>query len=465
MFLEIDKKNAIDIALVDDTNKKITYGDITAYVDELKTFLDNRTLAFILCSNTAGAVLNFIACIENKIVPLLIKEDLDRELLNNLLNTYKPQYLILPNNMINEFLNYRIVYEAHDYSILSTCYEKYALNDELSLLLMTSGTTGSPKLVRHSYKNINFSYKNVAEFFGFIKDDVGLADLPMHYTMGLSVICSHLYAGTKVILTNHNLMSKEYWKLFDLHRITTFTGVPFSYEILDKLRFFRKTYPSLRILAEGGGRLNDGLFEKIAVYAKENNIHFFATFGATETTARLAFLNPDLAIEKIGSIGKEMPNGKLMLRDNIGNVINEMEAEGELVYKGDNVTMGYALNIDDLRKGDERQGLYVTGDIAKRDKDGCYYIIGRKSRFLKLYGLRVSLDQCENLIREEFKIDCACVGNDKKMKVYLEDDSFADNVVELLSKKIKLPINTFCAIFVDEIPRNTSGKIMYSRLE
>ena len=466
MFLNIDAHNENKIALTDDTGERMSYGQLQNFILNFKNIMPTRSVVFILCSNTIGAVAAFLACFENKVVPLLLNKDLDRALLKNLLDIYQPQYLIVPANTEVEFNKYTLVVQINNFVVLATKFPQYAINEELSFLLTTSGSTGSPKLVRHSYKNAYFSYKKVAEFFGFTAKDVGLADLPIHYTMGLSVICSHLYAGSKVVLTDYKLMSKEFWKIFNDQGITDFTGVPFSYEVFDKLGFFKKDYPALRILAEGGGRMNDVLFRKVASYCEQYGKKFYATFGTTETTARLAYLDPALAISKIGSIGRAIPGGQLSLLDaEQCNPIEEMIAEGELAYRGDNVTMGYANCKEDLHKNDERKGYYITGDIAKRDKDGCYYIIGRISRFLKLYGLRISLDQCENIIRDEFKIACACLGNDQKMIIFLENKEILEEAVSYISKKLGIYKKCFVSKYIEHIPRNNNGKVMYSQLK
>ena len=217
-------------------------------------------------------------------------------------------------------------------------------------------------------------------------------------------------------------------------------------------------------MAEGGGRLDDWLYRKVAEYADTYGKQFFATFGTTETTARLAYLNPEMALDKIGSIGKAMPGGELFLLDENGNEITTAEGEGELVYKGANVTMGYAECQSDLQKGDEHRGIYKTGDIAKRDKDGYYYIVGRIARFLKLYGLRVSLDQCERMLREAFQIDCACIGNDKYMQIFLAGEEDEHKIIRYISEKTHLPRDCFRSQRIDKIPRNDNGKILYKDL-
>lgn len=465
MFLNIDKKEKEHVALEDDFHNVLTYGDLVEFVHSFKNVIQSRNLVFLLCSNTTEMIATFISCIENKIVPLLLNKNLDNALLNVLIKTYEPQYIItdINNNISN--LEMEVKETFRGIQIYKTNYNQYNIYNDLAFLLPTSGTTGSPKLVRHSYGNINYSYKTVADFFGYTHHDIGLADLPMHYTMGLSVICSHLYAGAKVVLTNYNLMSKEFWNKFFNEDITDFTGVPFSYEIFERLRFFQKKHPTLRILAEGGGRLNDRLYKTLSQYCLENGIKFFPTFGTTETTARMAYLQPELTITKIGSIGNAIQGSELILLDNDENIISELESEGILAYRGPNVTLGYAFNKEDLLKEDERKGYYITGDIAKRDSDGCFYILGRTTRFVKLYGLRISLDQCENIIRNKFKIDCACIGNDKVIFIYIEDKELSNSIYNYIITTTGLYRHNFKMKYVTKIPRNASGKILYKELE
>ena len=172
-----------------------------------------------------------------------------------------------------------------------------------------------------------------------------------------------------------------------------------------------------------------------------------------------------MALEKQGSIGKAIPEGQLVLFDETGNEIPEMEAEGELGYRGPNVTMGYAQSMDDLALGGVFNGLYRTGDVARRDKDGYYYIVGRMSRFLKMLGYRVSLDQCENLIREKFQMDCACGGTDEKMKIFITAADRGNDVKKFISEKTGIYSSMFHVMVVDAIPRNSTGKILYKQLE
>jgi acyl-coenzyme A synthetase/AMP-(fatty) acid ligase len=153
------------------------------------------------------------------------------------------------------------------------------------------------------------------------------------------------------------------------------------------------------------------------------------------------------------------------LIDEVGNIITTPNTEGEMCYRGKNVTMGYAYNLEDLVLGDENNGLLHTGDLAYRDKDGCYYIVGRKGRFLKLFGMRVGLDECEQIIKTKFSIESACVGNDDKMIVYITNENYKQQVKDELVDKTKIVASAFEIRVTSEIPKNQTGKILYSKLE
>jgi acyl-coenzyme A synthetase/AMP-(fatty) acid ligase len=279
--------------------------------------------------------------------------------------------------------------------------------------------------------------------------------------MGLSVITSHLFAGSTVLLTQATLTDRSFWQFIKDQRATSFTGVPYSFGVLHKLRFFNMDLPYLKLLTQGGGKLKDELFKEYAEYAQKTGKKFIATYGQTEGTARMAFLKADMALKKIGSIGKAIPNGQLSLIDENGDEIVEKEAVGEMVYRGPNVTLGYALNGADLAKGDENNGVLHTGDIARRDSDGYYFIVGRISRFLKLYGTRIGLDESEQMIKSTFDVDCICTGNDEKMIIKITDEKKKDQIHKYVVEKTGLFHAAIEVVVIDEIPRNEAGKSIY----
>lgn len=461
MFLGVNRHNKDFIAVIDDSGNNITYGELCLFTERFVNVISERVLIFIVCENSIGAAAGFIASLTGRIVPLLLGNTTDRESLIKLTEIYKPQYIWTTKDHARNY-NYQTVFKEFGYELLKTDYKPYKLYNDLSFLLPTSGSTGSPKLVRHSYRNIEDNSRNVAEFFELSDKEIPIAALPIHYTMGLSVLTSHLYSGSTILLTKRNLTDKEFWEFIRKHKATSFTGVPFSFEILYKLRFLKMDLPHLKLITQGGGKLRLQLFKEYADYAYNNGKKFIATYGQTEGTARMAYLPAELAREKLCSIGKAIPNGELSLVDEKGNIINEPDVTGQLVFKGSNVTLGYANSCEDLLLGDENRGILYTGDLAKRDKDGCYYIIGRMKRFLKLYGLRIGLDEIEEIIRAEFETDVLCTGNDEQMTVKITRQDIKDNVLHLITEKTGLFHKAIQISYTETLPKNETGKVIYN---
>ena len=452
-------------ALIDEFGNQMTYDVLNSESYNLYEKVGHRCLVFILCRNEIGSVLGYTAFINNGIVPIMVNSHLEDVLLDNLLKTYQPEYLWMPKDQVDQFPNMIIEYEAYEYALLKTDYEKkYPLFDELGLLITTSGSTGSPKLVRQSYMNVLDNATSIAEYLRLDDTERPITTLPMNYVYGLSIINSHFLVGATLLLTDKGLMQKEFWSFFKEQEATSFGGVPYTYEMLDKLRFYRMKLPSLRTMTQAGGKITPELHEKFAAYAAENGKNFVVMYGASEATSRMGYLPPEKAVEKKGSMGIAIPGGKFMLIDSEGKEIKDPLTTGELVYEGKNVTLGYAEKGEDLCLGDERHGRLETGDMAQFDADGFYYIVGRKKRFLKIYGNRVNLDEIDRLIKGEFEIEVASAGVDDHMYIFITDEKMADPVREFVIEKTKLNPVAFKSIVIDEIPKNDSGKTLYKEL-
>lgn len=457
MFLDLDKKNRNKPAVIDDSGSSMTYGEICDFADEFTRWLPYRTLIFILSENKIGSLLGYTASLSNRVVPLILSASTEEGLYAHLLEVYKPEYLWMPNH-IAESKGLEPIFSAWDYSLVKTGCPTVPMFEDLSLLLPTSGSTGSPKLVRHSYRNIEANADNVRRLFELDGTERAMAILPMHYTMGLSVIASHLLAGATLLLSGRSLLDKGFWTM--LKEATSFTGVPYSYEILTKMRFTRMDLPNLKVITQGGGKLTMEMFKMLAQYAHDKGKKFIATYGQSECTARMAYLPAELALEKTCSIGFAEPGGQLSIVDENGNETFEGEAQGEMVYRGENVTLGYANSQEDLLKGDENHGVMHTGDLARRDADGCYFIIGRLKRFLKIYGLRIGLDEVEGMIKAEFNTDCYCKGDDEKLIVLVTDAKLKDVLPTFIEEKTHLFHQRIEVQVVKEILRNEAGKVI-----
>lgn len=463
MILNLDRQPSEALAAIDSDGNTISYGELVSFSGTLKSVMPARSLVFMMTENNAGGIAWVMALLGSRNVPLILNAHTEEELFKNMMDIYMPAYLCVPADSVLRG-QFTVVYESYGYSLLSTGNDACGLHDDLSHLLPTSGSTGSPKLVRHKYENIEAAALNISTFFELTSDDRPLLVLPLYYTMGLSVVFSHLYVGATVLITNRNMTDRIFWSFMKEQKATSFTGVPYSYEILNLMRFFRMDLPDLKILTQGGGKMPKALNLKFAEYCRDNGKKWIATYGQSEGTARMAWLPAEYAISKVGSIGMAVPNGELSLVDMDGNLITEADVQGEMCYRGKNVTMGYARKREDLLLGDERNGYMKTGDLAYRDKDGCYYIVGRMGRFLKLYGMRIGLDECEQIIKAKYPIECACAGTDEKMYVYITDAAIADGVKDELVAKTKLVATAFEIRVIPAIPKNEAGKILYSKL-
>ncbi len=465
MIFSIEHHPAESLAAVDESGSSLTYGELVRQANLLGQQLPKRSLVFQLCRNTIGSMLGYVSFLSAGCVPLLLDASMNRDLFLQLVETYQPSYLWIPEDLQKEF-KLPSCYEAFGYVLCPTGKDSCPLHPDLALLLTTSGSTGSPKLVRQTYKNIASNAASIVRYLELDSSERPITTLPMNYTYGLSILQSHLLVGATMLLTTKSIVQSEFWEFFSAQRATSFGGVPFTYEMLKRLKFFTMDLPSLRYLTQAGGKLPVSLHEEFAAFAAEKGFRFYVMYGQTEATARMGYLPYQKAQEKMGSMGIAIPGGRFSLLDAQDHEFSTPGITGELIYYGDNVTMGYATCREDLSKEDEWHGRLVTGDMAKMDEDGYFYITGRKKRFVKLFGNRVNLDECEQLILGQYpSLDCACVGVDEKMTAFITDASLCEEVHAFLSRTLSLNRNGFSVRFRDSIPKSSSGKTLYTQLQ
>jgi acyl-coenzyme A synthetase/AMP-(fatty) acid ligase len=462
MILQLQNIDPQRIAAIDSNGDKLTYADITLLSQQISTSIQERALCFLLVENNVGGIAWTMSMLESQqLVPLILNVKTEDSLYKQLVDTYQPTYICAPSYVT---LQGEVIDSQFGYQLCKISNNHCLLHPELSHLLPTSGSTGSPKLVRHKYENIEAAGLNISTFFELKETDRPLMVLPLYYTMGLSMVFSHLRVGATILITGLSMTDINFWKFLKEQKATSFTGVPYSFQILNLMRFFRMDLPHLELLTQGGGKMPTDLNIKFAEFCRDKGKRWIATYGQSECTARMAYLPAKWALDKVGSIGIAIPNGELSLIDTEGHLITIPHTEGEMCYRGKNVTMGYARELADLDLGDERNGYIRTGDLAYFDEDGCYYIVGRMGRFLKLFGMRVGLDECEQIIQTECGIECACVGTDEKMLVYITNADKQNEVKETLVQKTHIVATSFQIRVIKEIPKNEAGKKLYSKL-
>jgi acyl-CoA synthetase (AMP-forming)/AMP-acid ligase II len=341
---------------------------------------------------------------------------------------------------------------------------RHQLHEDLALLLSTSGSTGSAKLVRLSRQNLQANAESIAEYLRITAADRAATTLPMYYCYGLSVIHSYLYRGASLVLTEHSVADAEFWHLMREQQVTSFAGVPHTFDLLDRVGFDNLHLPRLRYITQAGGRLAPERVRHYATLGQRHGWEFFVMYGQTEATARMAYLPPALAAEHPDCIGVPIPGGSLRL-DPVPEV-DDPQA-GELVYAGPNVMLGYAQQPADLALGREVDELR-TGDIARRNPAGLFQIVGRRSRFLKLFGLRIDLQQIEDLLATGSGLTAYCTGDDTELVIGVIDDDLLRPTPEQIRRSVALacglPEWIIRPVVVDDVPRLDNGKVDYPAL-
>ena len=322
----------------------------------------------------------------------------------------------------------------------------HELHPDLALLLSTSGSTGSPKLVRLAADSVQANAEAIVASLGTRPDDVAVMALPLHYCYGLSVLHSHLLVGAAVVLTELSVVDPCFWDLVRREGVTTLPAVPHTFTLLDRVGFAELDLPRLRLVTQAGGRLAPDQVRRYAELGQRRGFDLAVMYGQTEATARMAVLPPDLASTHPGCVGRAVPGGAFRL---------DPVPEGhELVYTGPNVMLGYATSPADLARGRDVTELR-TGDLARLTADGLVELVGRRSRFLKVLGKRVDLDRLEQVLREAGHV-VACDGTDEGLVVAVES---AADLRPVVLDATGLPAAAVHVATVEALPRTPAGKV------
>lgn len=454
-------------AVITDKGETMTYSDLVTKAKEFADAVSQKGLLFCLCENRIGSLVGYVACMEHHIPIVLLDGSKDISVLQNLMTIYQPEYVWISSDK-TESIGGETTFKYATFSLQKMHYEneidKPEINPELALCLTTSGSTGSPKFVRLTAKNVLANAESIAEYLEIDENERPITTLPSYYSYGVSVINSHLIKGATLLLTEGTVAQREFWNFMKEQKATSLSGVPYTYEMLKMLRFFRMDLPYLKTMTQAGGKLNKDIAKEYIEYAKEKGKRFFVMYGQTEATARMSYLPFEHALEKYASIGIAIPRGEFSLIDVNGNAIEIPDVDGELVYIGPNVSLGYAECRADLAKGDDNHGKLHTGDVARRDSDGFYYITGRMKRFVKVWGNRCNLDATEQMVKA-ITTSCACVGVDDKITVFVTQEGLENQIIKFLAEKTGFNSKAFEVRVIDVIPVKSSGKLDYPAMQ
>ncbi|MFG6489461.1 AMP-binding protein [Roseateles sp. BYS78W] len=430
------------LALIDEQGRSISRGELDALVDARAATLRDRgerLLGLLFFRNRLDDLVQHLACLSCGHVALLLPADMPAPAAQALVDLYRPAWL-----------------HGAPADVRPATGMPPALHPDLGLLLSTSGSTGSPKLVRLSRTAVQANAASIAAYLQIAPTDRALTTLPPSYSYGISVIHSHLLAGACVALSDASVLSPEFLPRLRELAVTSIAGVPSSWQMLLRTGFDKAGLPALKTITQAGGRLDEPFVRRLHAWAQQQGARFFVMYGQTEATARISYVPPERLADKFGAIGIAIPGGQLSVDD----------TSSELLYRGSNVMMGYATAADDLTRGDELGGVLRTGDLGHMDEDGFFYVTGRLKRFVKLSGSRIGLDEVESLLSTVLKLPVAAGGRDERLVVAVEsaDEAVAAQARELLVQRLQLPLSLLRIRLLPALPLLPTGKRDYAAL-
>jgi acyl-CoA synthetase (AMP-forming)/AMP-acid ligase II len=401
---------------------------------------DVKSLVFLATDLTISTVVHFVAALRAGHAVHLYRRALPESMLSSMIAHYAPEYIIRNIDPL-DYRTFEVLRHAPSGPI----------HPDLRLILSTSGSTGSSKMVRLSDRNLQSSADQITKALALTSELRSMLNMPLSYVYGFSVLNSVLSAGGCVVLDPGSFLDRAFWDRFATARATEIHGTPTSFDLLRQAWAKGLRPPTLASATQSGGAPSPELCRWLAGDLTCAGVQVFKMYGLTEAASRVSVVPPSHLLAKSGSVGLPVPGGHLRI----------IEA-GEVVYSGPNVMMGYAADRADLAHGDLLGGVLATGDLGFLDKDGYLYLEGRADRTIKINGLRLNLNDLEHQLARHGEVGVGIANG----RLILACCPPADAVAQArqLMGAIGLAPNQFRLIAVDALPRLPNGKVDYPTL-
>jgi long-chain acyl-CoA synthetase len=455
-----------NIALTNRSNKKITYQDLNSICEKIKKNLKKKSLVLIFAGNNLGSIISYIFSQKFSFPAILINDDLEKKEVLKIVDLYQPKFIFCEKKIFSKFKEKKFKKNFNFLNIViyeNTNTVEYKIHQKLALLLTTSGTMGTAKFVKLSYENLKKNTDSIIKYLNLNNKSKSITSLPYSYSYMLSVINTHLESGGSIHVTNESIIQKNFWSDFKKHKIDSFNGVPYSYEILLKFNL-NKLFKNLKIkyFTQAGGKLDIEKLKEIIMFSKKVKAKFFTMYGQTEASPRISYLSPKFALKKIGSIGKSLKNTKMLIINNRNKEIKKSFTKGEIAFQGKNIFIGYSKNYNDLII-EEKIPLLKTGDLGYFDNENFFYVTGRKNKIGKIFGVRIDLEELEIKL-QQLKYTVYCLIDDNKLFILYTKKYSSIKLIQIVSNIIKQNQNHIKCRQIKNLPRNKSNKINFGKL-
>lgn len=414
-FFENSKN--LDKSMVLGAAEHVSYSEVYSHALKLAHYLIQRIgknkKVLLISSNSVFYIKAYFAILKSGNIVIPVNPEIEGKNLDYIVEKAKPEMVFMGNRYLRFFpsIQYEIINEPKLDEIIRNSLNGHNFNTaktgdfQIATILFTSGSTGEPKGVMLSHKNLISNTESIISYLHLTEKDIIHVVLPFYYCYGLSLLHTHVRVGGSLVMTNSFVFLANVISDLKSFKCTGFAGVPSHFQILlRKSKDFKKTeFPHLRYVTQAGGKLHNLFIEEFT--SAFPSVQFYVMYGQTEATARLSYLPPDMLKYKLGSIGKGIPGVELAVVSPEGSKVETGEI-GEIVAKGDNIMLGY-FDDPELTQSTIGDSWLHTGDLGRFDQDGFFYVTGRKKDIIKVGGNRLSSKEIEEVVLEiPYVVDC-----------------------------------------------------------
>lgn len=437
----------------------ISYFSLQQEIDRLLEHLPSGYghVGLLACENSVDCIIAYLAALQAKHPVILVRADISSSALEQFISIYKPSWVLSPASLPLKNAYQTVTTSLKQMQLWQRSEaDDFRAHPDLAICLSTSGSSGSPKLVRISQQALNANAQAIALYLNLQTSDRAVTSLPMSYSYGLSIINSHLSRRASLLLSERSLLERSFWDSLNRYGVSSLSGVPYSYQMMLRVGLEKLDLPHLRMLTQAGGSLDIKLMQRLHALSQERVWELFVMYGQTEATARISYVPPARLPDKWGSIGCALPGGELSLAPDTQ----------ELIYRGPNVMMGYASERLDLARGDDLNGLLYTGDLARQDEDGFFFLTGRRTRLIKMQGNRLNLDEIESAVEQSLALSAAAIGEEDSLQLFIQsqDENILPIVKQLMREQFRLHPSVVKVNLSSQLPLTANGKKDYPTL-